>query len=305
MKMIHMALAVAFSASAVGDDLLETVLEVPNGQSLAHWHDILGAEPHVAGSEGDARVIATIASAFRDMGLETEVWEFWPLLPRPIHASLTILGEETKKAPQRRRGIVSLQLTEKELLADSATAHPDLDWGWNAFAASGAVEGEVVYANQGRKEDFNRLKRLGIDCTGKIVLARYGGNYRGYKVKFAEEAGAIGLLMYLDPGDYGFKRGATWPDGGWANETCIQRGSVLTLPYKGDPLTPFVPALKDAKRLAIEDAGLPRIPVQPIGYAAAQRIMAGMRGPVVEEESWTGGMTVPYRIEGGDDARAA
>lgn len=298
MKMLCRALVAAVSMTATADDLLETVLEVPSGDSLSHWHDVLGSEPHVAGSEGDARVIATIASAFQEMGLETEVWEFWPLLPSPVHASLTILGD-TAQAPSGRRGIVSLQLTEKELLADSATAHPDLDWGWNAFAGSGTVEGEVVYANQGRKEDFQRLKQLGVDCTGKIVLARYGGNYRGFKAKFAEEAGAAGLLMYLDPGDYGFKRGATWPDGGWANETCIQRGSVLTLPYKGDPLTPFEPALKDAKRLAIEDAGLPGIPVQPIGYAAAQRIMAGMTGPQVEEDSWVGGMEVPYRIEGG------
>ena len=102
-------------------------------------------------------MIATIASAFQEMGLETEVWEFWPLLPRPVHASLTILGD-TAQAPSGRRGIVSLQLTEKELLADSATAHPDLDWGWNAFAGSGTVEGEVVYANQGRKEDFQQSR---------------------------------------------------------------------------------------------------------------------------------------------------
>ena len=277
----------------------------PNKKLFRFSHELgahrawLGAEPHVAGSEGDARVIKTIADAFQDMGLETEVWEFWPLLPRPVHASLTIVGEEPAEPGTRRRGIVSLSLTEKELLADSATAHPDLDWGWNAFSASGVVEGEVVYANQGRLEDFRRLKQRGIDCTGKIVLARYGGNYRGFKAKFAQEAGAAGLLMYLDPGDYGFKRGATWPDGGWANETCIQRGSILTLPYKGDPLTPFQPAFKDAPRVPIEEAGLPEIPVQPIGYAAAQRIMAGMDGPEVQEETWKGGMPVPYRIEGG------
>ena len=299
MKTTLLALAVCCSTAAVADDLLETVLETPSAESLSHWHALLGSEPHVAGSDGDARVIEKIATAFQEMDLEAEVWEFWPLLPRPIKASLTIVGDETSQEPGSRRGIVSLSLREKELLADSATKHPELDWGWNAFSGSGVVEGEVVYANNGRKEDFRRLKEMGIDLEGKIVLARYGGNYRGFKAKFAQEAGAAGLLMYLDPGDYGFVRGATWPDGGWANETCIQRGSVLTLPYKGDPLTPFKPAHKDAERLDLEDAGLPEIPVQPIGYAAAQRIMAGMDGEIINDESWVGGMSVPYRIEGG------
>ncbi|MFG0314395.1 MAG: PA domain-containing protein, partial [Phycisphaerales bacterium] len=30
----------------------------------------------------------------------------------------------------------------------------------------------------------------------KIVLARYGGNFRGYKAHFAEKYGAAGLIIY-------------------------------------------------------------------------------------------------------------
>ena len=295
------ALLVVLLALSGGEETLaDAALQIPSADSLRAWHDLLGEEPHVAGSEGDARVIAKIAGAFKEMGLQTEVWSFKALLPQPVHASVRILGEKTAPAGAmpERRGISSLPISEKELLADPATSHPDLDWGWNAFAGSGVVEGEVVYVNQGRKEDFQRLKALGIDLRGKIALARYGGNYRGFKVKFAEAAGAIGLLMYLDPGDYGFGRGETWPTGGWANDTCIQRGSILTLPYKGDPLTPFVPSREGVERLAIEDVALPMIPVQPIGYAAAQRIMAGMTGRVVEDDAWKGGMRTTYRIEG-------
>jgi N-acetylated-alpha-linked acidic dipeptidase len=290
------------AVGGAGDALVERVIEAPTPASLRAWHDLLGEEPHVAGSEGDHRVIAKIAEAFEAMGLETEVWSFEALLPRPISASVTIIGDTTPPPSLTRpgrRGIGSLALSEKELLADPATSHPDLDWGWNAFSGSGVVEGEVVYVNQGRKEDFERLRSLDIDLTGKIAFARYGGNYRGFKAKFAEEAGAAGLLMYLDPGDYGFARGETWPTGGWANETCIQRGSILTLPYKGDPLTPFEPARPGVERLSVDSVALPRIPVQPIGYAAAERIMAGMTGRKVERDSWRGGMQVPYRIEGG------
>ncbi|MCH2162348.1 MAG: M28 family peptidase [Phycisphaerales bacterium] len=288
------------STVSTEDGLVDFVLDAPDAGSLARWHEQLGSEPHVAGSAGDHRVIASIAESFEAMGLDTEVWWFEPLLPKPVKASLTILDDAPPPAEGRRRGIRSLALTERELLADPATAHPDLTWGWNAYSASGEVEGEVVYANRGRIEDFRRLKELGVDLTGKIVLARYGGNYRGYKAKFAQEAGAAGLLMYLDPADYGDGRGPTWPTGGWANETCIQRGSILTLPYKGDPLTPFQPAVPGVERLPIEEVGLPEIPVQPIGYAAAERIMRKMTGQTVPDEDWVGGIDVPYRLDGGE-----
>lgn len=288
-------------AHAGGDSLAQAVVEAPRADSLRRWHDRLGEEPHVAGSDGDARVIATIAEAFDSMGLQTEVWAFEALLPEPVRASVRIVGEEpaTKSNARPRRGIASLAVSERELLADPATSHPDLDWGWNAFSGSGVVEAEVVYVNKGRKEDFESLKAMGVDLTGKIALARYGGNYRGFKAKFAEAAGAVGLLMYLDPGDYGYGRGKTWPDGGWANDTCIQRGSILTLPYNGDPLTPFVASQAGAERLALEDVPLPTILVQPIGYAAAERIMAKMTGRAVEDDAWKGGMRATYRLESG------
>jgi N-acetylated-alpha-linked acidic dipeptidase len=35
---------------------------------------------------------------------------------------------------------------------------------------------------------------------GRIVLARYGGNFRGFKVQFAEEHGAAAVVMFNDPG---------------------------------------------------------------------------------------------------------
>ena len=288
-------------------NLRDQVRNLPRSERLSDWHDLLGSRPHVAGTEGDRIVIDAIAGAFEGMGLETEVWWFEPFLSRPVSASLTIVEDPAASSlPEgdgRRRGITSLPIRERELLEDPATRHPDLDWGWNAYSGSGVVEAEVVYANRGRREDFQRLRELGVDCTGKIILARYGGNYRGFKVKFAEEAGAAGLVIFLDPGDYGDGRGPTWPEGGWANETCIQRGSIVTLPYKGDPLTPFEPARGDVNRLDPADVALPGIPVQPIGYAAATRIMAAMKGPTVDImglDDWTGGMGVPYRVEGGD-----
>ena len=282
--------------------LYKSLESVPSAIRLREWHDLLGGEPHIAGTDGDAREIRRIDLAFRKMGLSVEVDEFWPLLSRPISARVEIVdpsdGIDAKPAsPSLRRGV--LPVIEKNLAEDPASAHPDLTWGWNAYSASGDVTSEVVYANYGTREDFARLKELGVDVNGKIVIARYGGNFRGYKAKFAQEAGAVGLLMYIDPADSGFKKGDVYPTGTWANDSCIQRGSILSLAYPGDPLTPGKPATKDAIRLDLDDIDLPKIPVQPIGYGAAGQIMAKMTGSEVTDAAWRGGLEMAYRIEGG------
>lgn len=282
---------------------------------LRAWHDLVAFEPQVAGTEADHRSIERLDAAFDSMGLESEPWWFRPLLAYPISARLEIVeteepvdGGEPRDAGGSRRGVVPLPIRERDLLEDPSTAHPDLGWGWNAFSGSGEVEAEVVYVNYGLEADYAMLRDWGVDVAGKIVLARYGGAYRGHKVRNAEANGASGVLLFTDPADAGFGRGKVWPDGGgWANETCIQRGSVLTREQPGDVLTPFEPALAEASRQAIEDAGLFTVPVQPIGYAAAREILRRMTGREVATleggERWQGGLDLPYRVEGGEALR--
>lgn len=269
---------------------------VPDPARLRAWHDRLCAEPHVAGTPGDARTIAFLAESFAEMGLEVERHPIRVWLSRPVSASLEIT------APQRE----TLAIVEPPIEGDPDTAHPELAIGFNAYAASGVAEGPVVYANYGRLEDYRRLDALGIDLEGCIVVARYGGNYRGFKVSYAEERGAAGVVIYSDPADVG--RGPGYPEGGWFNEHSIQRGSIVTKPFPGDPLTPFYEA--DAagalERIDPDDAELPGIPVQPIGWGAAQRILEQMEGDALPEElaeGWSGGLPITYRLEGGPQLR--
>ena len=270
------------------------LMEAPSPERLRADHDRLSSQPHVAGSEGDRRVIEHLAGAMEAMGLEVERQKLWLYLPHPVAAEVDITAPE-----EARR---SLPVKEAVLEEDPYSGHPDLDFGWNAYSGSGEAEGPVVYANYGTREDFDRLTELGVDVTGKIVLARYGRNFRGYKAKFARQAGATGVLLYLDPERNGYVRGRMWPVGGYANPTSIQRGSILTLPYSGDPLTPFEPATRDAERLDPEDLALPEIPVQPVGWQAAQEVLSRMDGPPVPED-WQGALPFNYRLTGGDDLR--
>jgi N-acetylated-alpha-linked acidic dipeptidase len=252
-------------------------------------------EPNVAGTPGNQRVIEYLAEATSRAGLTVSQHEYDVWLAEPGEVSISVVSPES----------IRLSNTERAYPQDPTSGHPALTHGWNAYSGSGNVTAEVVYANYGRREDFAKLAEMGIDLSGKIVLARYGGNFRGYKAKFAEMAGAAGLIMYTDPANGGFVNGPVIPDGIFNNETAVQRGSLLTLDYFGDPLTPFEPALPldgdtVVQRMDPSEVGLHTIPVAPIGYGAAREIISRMQGATVPE-GWQGGLPYTYRLTGGPD----
>jgi N-acetylated-alpha-linked acidic dipeptidase len=288
--------------AAASERLISAVNAVPTAASLARWHELLGSEPHVAGTPGDARAIARIRDAFVAMGLTVAVEEFDALLPQPSEALVEIVGGPEMPPPGAggRRGVIALPTVERNLAIDPSTAHPGLTFGWNAYSGSGDVSAGVVYANRGTKRDFELLREWGVDCRGKVVLARYGGNFRGFKAKFAEEAGAAALVIFTDPADAAPAKGKVWPEGGWANDTCVQRGSVYASDQPGDPQTPGYASAPGAPRRDLAAVPLPRIPVQPVGYAAAAEIIRRMQGaPVPADSGWKGGLPFEYRLDGG------
>ena len=254
----------------------------------------LTERPHVVGSEGNQEVIRYIGEVMQLAGMKVTNYPYDVYLPKNPGTSLIEIVTPYRDVLNQKEDIIE---------NDPYTKDPELWKGWNAFSGSGDVTAEVVYANYGRKEDFETLKSLGIDVNGKIVIARYGGNFRGYKAKFAEANGASGLIIYTDPQDSGFTKGLVYPDGPYYNSSTIQRGSLLTTDFTGDPLTPFEPALPlDSKekieRVDPKNAQLHTIPVSPIGYGEAEKILSQMNGEPVPQ-SWQGGLPFTYRLQGG------
>jgi len=274
------------------DPRLARAIDSVSAARLREFHDLLAAEPHVAGMPGDLRTVVRLEGLFGSFGLRVERHEIWPYLSRPVAAELQIV------APDR----IDLPLNEEPVPGDALPAHPEQVMAHNAYSGSGDVTGEVVYAHYARQEDFATLAELGVEVRGRIVLARYGGNYRGFKAKFAEQAGAAGLVIFTDPADSGYMKGLPYPDGPWANDAHVQRGSIVTIGYSGDPLTPGVEATKDAGRLDPVNVPLPRIPVQPVGARAAREILSRMTGPGVPA-GWQGGIGCAYRLTGGESLR--
>jgi N-acetylated-alpha-linked acidic dipeptidase len=171
---------------------------------------------------------------------------------------------------------------------------------YNAYSIDGDVTGPLVFVNYGIPADYDELARHGISVKGAIVIAKYGGSWRGIKPKVAAEHGAIGCLIYSDPGDDGYAEGAVFPKGPMRPPQGVQRGSVADMPtYPGDPLTPGIGATKDAKRLAVKDAPtMTKIPVLPISYGDAQPLLEAIGGPVVPA-AWRGGLPITYRMGSG------
>lgn len=255
----------------------------------------LSSIPHITATPENEKVRDYIAETMRNAGWQVDIYPHDVLLPKGPGDIAVELVTPTRQP---------LNIREFLFPQDKYASDPRLTPGYNAWSGSGDVTREVVYANYGRKEDFEQLAAMGVSVKDKIVLARYGGNFRGYKAQFAQAAGAAGVIIFTDPGDSGYMRGLTFPEGPYYSESIIQRGSLLTVPYTGDPLTPGEAALPlDAKntpkRMAMADVQLHRIPVTPLPYGSAVEILKRMAGAKPVPAGWQGGLPFTYRLEGG------
>lgn len=262
-----------------------------NADDLRTWMNRLSARPHHVGSPYDKDNAEFIASLFKSWGYDTQIERFDVLFPTPK----TRLVEMT--SPEK----FTARLNEPELKEDSTSGQQSEQLPtYNAYSIDGDVTAPLVYVNYGIPADYDILEQNGIDVRGKIVIARYGGSWRGIKPKVAAEHGAVGCLIYSDPRNDGFYQGDVYPKGAWRSENGVQRGSVADMPlFPGDPLTPGIGATPGAKRLDIKNAPtLTKIPVLPISYSDALPLLRNLDGAVVPD-AWRGGLPVTYHFGGG------
>lgn len=194
-------------------------------------------------------------------------------------------------------------LKEDALPEDDVTNWPDSIPTFHGYSATGDAEAEYVYVGRGQKVDFERLDALGVSVEGKIALARYGGPFRGLKVKNAQERGAIGVVIFTDTADDGniteANGYAAYPHGPARNPSSVQRGSVQFLStYPGDPTTPGYASHEGVPRADISPV-TPQIPSLPISYREAQPLLwaldgYGTNGSVVNRTNWVGKLNATY-----------
>jgi N-acetylated-alpha-linked acidic dipeptidase len=266
-------------------------LAVPDPKLAEEHLRILTAAPHIAGSPEDKANAEYVAKKFREAGLKTEIVEYKVLInyPEEISVDVTAPADVHMHGPSR-----------EHVDGDAYQDDPRVVMPFSGMSPSGDAEAEVVYANYGTAADFQKLVDMKIDLRGKIVLARYGQNFRGVKVHLAEQYGVAGVILYSDPADDGSQRGPVYPAGPWRPDTGVQRGSINYIwQFPGDVTTPGVasmPNLPDSKRIKREDSpAAPQIPTTPISSADARPILEHLGGPQAPRD-WEGGLPFTYHI---------
>lgn len=208
---------------------------------------------HEAGSEQDEYNSASIYEKFESFGLD-KVWhdEHYVRLQFP-----------NRNLPNK----VKVLRPDEEIESPSA---------YLAYSAPGTPEGKLVYANYGRKEDFQLLSR-NVDISGCIVLVRAGKNSFAEKVANAQIMSAKGVLIYPDDREYHNLQ-----------ETTVHFGHVHM--GTGDPYTPGFPSFNHTQFPPVKSSGLPLIPAQTISRKAARRLFGVIGGPECPPE-WKGSLS--------------
>jgi len=264
---------------------------IPDAKQIGGFMATLAARPHHLGSAYGKQNAEWMLARFGEWGWEARIESYDVLFPTPIERLVELLAPTRFKAT----------LEEPALAIDPTSAQKSEQLpSFNAYSIDGDVTGPLVYVNYGRPVDYEELARRGISVKGAIVIARYGQSFRGIKPKVAAEHGAIGCLIYSDPGDDGYAVDDVFPAGPMRNRDGVQRGSVLDLPSApGDPLTPGVASTPGAARIDVKAARtITTIPVLPISYGDAQPLLAALGGPVVPA-AWRGGLPLAYHFGAG------
>ena len=224
----------------------------------------LASKPHRAGSEQNRRVGDAIIARLQQLGLEVSTAEYEVTLYEPVENQLTMTAPENLKFSVR----------EKVLPEDPYSGIADAEVAFFAYSPDADLETEVIYGNFGAREDYAKLKALGINPAGKIALVRAQGICRSMKATIAAEEGVAGLLLFPEIRDQGMTRPA-FPSGAFLNPWTAQRGSLLK--YFESPGSP--------------ENTLPSVPSLPISDAVAAQILKRLSGPVAPAE-WQG-LTAP------------
>ena len=242
---------------------------------------------HLGGTKGSYILGQYVEGKFKDAHMDTFTHdEYWVYMNYPQNKggrSVEIVESQDKKW--------------KAKLDEPSVYNPGRAQtsAFHAFAASGNVQGPLIYVNFCDKKDFKRLWDSGVDVQGAVALCRYYGTQPdlAMKIKSAQDAGVVGVLVYSDPSEDGFKKGTSWPDGKWRPGDSVQRGSAaLSNMVLGDPLTPGKPSTKKQDRMPKDkNPGLVKIPSLPLSWKDAQHLIKSLEG-IGEElpEEWIGGV---------------
>ncbi|KAF4419455.1 glutamate carboxypeptidase II [Fusarium acutatum] len=260
------------------EELEHILLDTPDPKKAEEWSRYYTSGPHLAGANYSQA--EWTRDRWEEFGVKSEIVAYDAYLNYPVDSSVSIL----KKSKNGKDWDTTFKASlEEDVIDEDPTSSLENRVPiFHGYSASGNVTASFVYVNYGTYQDYQDLVDAKIDIKGKIAIARYGGIFRGLKVKRAQELGFVGILIYSDPGDDGERTEENgykpYPEGPARNPSSVQRGSAEFLSIRpGDPSTPGYPSKPGVPRAPVDDA-TPSIPSIPISYRDAIPILKALNG---------------------------
>uniref|UniRef100_A0A8C8SUE2 Aminopeptidase NAALADL1 n=1 Tax=Pelusios castaneus TaxID=367368 RepID=A0A8C8SUE2_9SAUR len=278
------------------ESLLQSFMDQVESAKIQENLKTLASQPHMATTEGDKELVKLLLNRWQDpqTGLDSaseDVYSVFLSFPDPQSPnSVTVVDNNN--------AIFSTRRSEKNVTADQA--HAEVVQPYAAYAPPGNPQGRLVYANQGKRSDYQELVTMGINLNGTIAITRYGGAGRAAKAVNGAEFGVAGVVVYTDPGDINDGQASeekTYPNSWYMPPSGVERGSYNE--YFGDLLTPYYPAkgnmLLGRAGQGRAGSGIPPIPTQPIGFEDAKMLICNLAGSVAPT-AWQGSLGCSYNV---------
>ncbi|KAF2029537.1 Zn-dependent exopeptidase [Setomelanomma holmii] len=287
------------------EELQSILLNTPDAEQAREWSRYYTSGPHLAGKNLSQALWTK--EKWQEFGITNSLivdYDVFINYPKGHRLALLMKGKKDESAHATMDASegqwevkYEARLEEDVLEEDKSSQLADRVPTFHGYSASGNVTAPYVFVNYGTYKDFSELQAAKVDLAGKIAVAKYGGVFRGLKVKRAQELGMVGVVIYSDPGDDGElteKNGvATYPEGPARQPSSVQRGSVQFLSFApGDPTTPGYPSKPGVPRQPVDHA-MPHIPSIPISYLDALPLLRALNGHGPKASSfnnyWQGG----------------
>lgn len=232
------------------------LLDTPRPEKAREWQQYYTAGPHLAGK--NLSQAEWTRDRWEEFGVESGIVDYDIYINYPLGHRLALLektgegnvavteGDEGSSAEKRKDNVnqkggynVKYECSmEEDVLPEDPTSGLDNRVPtFHGYSASGNVTAQYVYVNFGTYKDFEELQQANVSLKGNIAIAKYGGIFRGLKVKRAQELGMVGVVLYTDPqedGEVTEENGyKTYPNGPARNPSSVQRGSSQFLSMFG------------------------------------------------------------------------
>jgi N-acetylated-alpha-linked acidic dipeptidase len=209
------------------DDLKDIILQTPDEHEARKSSQYYTAGPHLAGKNLSQALWTR--DKWQEAGVKADIVTYDVYINYPVGHRLALL----KKNKDGYKVKFEASLEEDEIEDDPTTSLEDRIPTFHGYSASGNVTAPYVFVNFGTFQDFEDLRNRNVSLKGKIALAKYGRNFRGLKVKRAQELGMVGVVMYSDPQEDGeiteLNGYKPYPEGPARNPSSVQRGSTQFL----------------------------------------------------------------------------